>query len=428
MKKSLLIFFSIMVLAVFFTGCSSDSVPGTIPGASEYTISGKVIDSVTGGAVQGAKVGFGPNIMTTDASGNYSVIVAANEAITGNFYVSKGLDYEFSVYSGLNLTPVADLTYSIKIEPIDISGYITHIVSGQIYLSNNTTEIESCSISINIINENGENNDFQSVPYTKGTGYSIETETFGSNCILSVRVDDGTNPVFKYYIDNLDLSDAPVSLDLTKPSSGFSTVTVTGVDGSMFYGVMEYSDSKYISQSSGSFSGTTNADVQIYNPAGKNLLWTAMTSEADVPSPGDSRSKIRFSTLAVPGTAVILPVFSLTAPTEAVLGSSISYSAGTLFFTGSADMFTIFLEPEEDGLYGYIKTTTNCVNLPVDIAAILTSDSDGYTSWDADVTPINISSSLSMDIFTKMGSSGMMPGIEYASISGASSKSTDLIP
>jgi len=427
MKKVLVIISSILVLAVLFIGCSTDGTSG----ASEYTISGKVIDSVTGDGVSGAKVGFGTNIMTTDVSGNYSVTVTANEAITGNFYVSKGTDYDFSVYSGINLTPVSDLTYDIKIHPVDNSTYTTHTVSGRVY-DNTATEISDFSdVNIEIINENGGRNEFYS-SYDSGTGgYSIDIDTFGTDCILFIEVDDGTNPVYNYYINNIDLSAATVSLDLTQPSSGYSTVTVTGVYGDMFMGVMAYSDSISFAQVYGLIDVSTTEDVEIYNPDGKSFFWAAMIGQMDTPAAGDTTVNYAFSTVSAPGAAVTLPVPTLSAPTEAILGTSVSYSAGTLSFTGSADFYSISLVPDEGWVYGNILSPTISVDLPADIVTIITSESDSYTSWDADITPVNTSSnfSLSIDLFlSTQSSNGIIPDIEYAMIWGAAPESVDLIP
>ncbi len=423
MKKCTLVFLSILVAAFFFPGCSE---PGVTPGSSEYTISGKVIDSVTGDEVSDAKVGFGTNILTTDASGNYSFKVAANTAITGNFYVSKGTDYDFSVFSGLDLTPTSDLTYNLKIDPVDTSAYTTHTISGQIYLSGGV-EIGDGSVDILIINENG-GGDYYGAGYdfTGGTGYSIDTKTFGANCVLYISVDDGTN-VFSYYIDGVDLSGATVTIDFTQPSSGFSTIAVTGIDGDEFSGSMVYSDSIYLYQVGGTLSGTT-ANVEIYNPEGKSFVWNTTTYQLNSPGAGDMTANFEDSTLSVPGTDVTLPVPSLAAPAEAVLGSSVSYNAGTLSFTGSADLFSISLYATEVGVGGYIMSPTSSVDLPNDIVAILTSISDGYNNWYASVVSLNTSVSFGLDIFLETRSESPLPGLEYVAVQSATPDSGVLFP
>ncbi|MCK5198958.1 MAG: hypothetical protein KAR21_11435, partial [Spirochaetales bacterium] len=278
---------------------------------------------------------------------------------------------------------------------------------------------------ITIINENGGGDSYSSI-YTTGTGYSIDTETFGASCILYIYVDDGTN-VFNYYIDGVDLSADTVSLDLTQPSTGYSTVTVTGIDGDEFSGIMVYSDSIYMYQVGDTLSGAT-ADVPIYNQGSKSFVWTTTTSQPDTPAAGDMTANFEDSTLSVPGTAVTLPVPSLAAPTEVVLGSGISYNAGTLSFTGSADLYSISLYPIEMGISGYIMSPTSSVDLPDDIVVILTSTSDGYTNWYASVTSVNTSVAFGLDLFLETRSESPLPGLEYAMAQSDTPDSAVLIP
>lgn len=79
--------------------------------------------------------------------------------------------------------------------------------------------------------------------------------------------------------------------------------------------------------------------------------------------------------------------------------------------------------------YSNLKFTTISVDLPADIVAILTAASDGYTSWDADISPINTSSGFNIDLYLATQSSdGILSRLEYAMISGSASESINLIP
>jgi len=350
-----------------------------------------------------------------------------NTEITGNFYVSKGTEYYFNVFSGSDLTMTADVSYDITINPVDTSTYTTHTVSGQIFLSNGVTEIEDSSVNISIFTENGGSKDFPNAEYTKGTGYSIVTETFGSSCVLFIEVNDHVNPAYSYYIDDIDLSASIVTLDLTKPSTGFSTVSVTGVVNSMFTGTMIYSDSISFDQILNySLPGITNRDVQIYNPYSKSFFWTTSLTLSDAPGAGDSTIKLSVTTPSVPGSAVTLAVPSLAGPTEAVLGTSIVYSTGSLSFAGSADMYMVTLMPNEVGeISGNVMSSMVSYDLPDDIVTILTSTSDSYTSWDANIIPMNYSYSFDFNAFINF--QGFSSGFEMVVIMGASSMSIDLI-
>lgn len=429
MKKSLLILS--LVFSVVFAGCNLNTGSS---GASEYTISGKVIDP-TGSGVAGAKVGFGSNITTSDANGNYSVTVKANKAITGNFYVCKGTDYNFQVLGGINFTPISDLGYNIIIEPV-ASNFPTHNVHGFIYEADGSSEIaDGSNVEISIYNKNG------GLPYNAGvssysstTGYSIDTPIFGSNCLLDITVKDNNyNFLYNYYIDNIDLSASDISLNLTKPSSGFTPVTVTGVDGEFIWGFMKYSNFQFPPAFSEELSGTTSVNFDIYNPEHKAFFWATRIHLSDSPDNGDFTDKIKVSAASVPGAAVTLPVPSLAAPTHSVSGSSISYSpgTGTLSFTdtGNADMFYIVMNPDEQGMSGIVVSQTTSVELPADIVDIITSQSDSYHSWDAGIASINISASLNIDHFLDIIKyEALSPDIEFAEVENSNAASTNLIP
>jgi len=430
MKKSLLILS--LVFSVVFAGCNLNTGSS---GASEYTISGKVIDP-TGSGVAGAKVGFGSNITTSDANGNYSVTVKANKAITGNFYVCKGTDYNFQVLGGINFTPISDLGYNIIIEPV-ASNFPIHNVHGFIYEADGSNEIaEGANVEISIYNKNG------GIPYNTGISsysstaeYSIDTPIFGSNCLIAITVYNDTNPAYNYYIDNIDLSASDVSLNLTKPSSGFTQVTVTGVDGDEFWGFMKYSNFQYplAFREVLSGSGTTSVNFDIYNPEHKAFLWATRISLTDSPDNGDFTDKIKVSAASVPGATVTLPVPSLAAPTHSVSGSSIIYSpgTGTLSFTdtGNADMFYIVMNPDEQGMSGIVVSPTTSIELPADIMDIITSQSDSYHSWDADITSINTSASFNIDhFFDIIRYEALSPDIEFAEVENSNAASTNLIP
>jgi len=439
--KRLMIITGIIILGLLvitlFSTCTIDSsfvdlIQEKIDGdlvPEVCTISGKVTDFVTGVGVPGAKVGFGSNIATTNVNGDYSVLVVENEEILGNFYFCKGAEYNFSILGGFSLTPVSDLVYNIEMDPVDIGGYPTHAVSGFIYLSDGVTEISSGSIDITIINEKSGIKDYINIAYTNGTGYSLDTVTFGNNCVLFIEVDDGTHPIFNYYIDNIDLSSVNTTLNLTQPSTGYSTVNVTGVDGSYVMGIMEYSNSVSFIQVNTYLFGITNKDVQIYNPGGENFYWSTVVYQSDYPAMNDFLYNLKLSTPSVPGPSVTLPVSSLTAPAQVVQGSSIAYSSGTLSFSGSADMFQILLTPVESGLHGDIKTNTISVDIPSDIIVILESSIDSYTNWSAEINSINISSFSDLDFYlSTLYDSYPPPDLDYALVGGDNSERTNLIP
>lgn len=422
MKKSAMVLLSILSVLIILIGCSDLGLNSP----SGYTISGKVIDFITGDGVSGAKVGFGQNIVTTDFNGNYSFTLAENEKITGNFYVCKGLEYQFLVFSGLNITLDSDINYNIKVRSASGGGMLTHTVSGQFFYSNGTTQIPNDSeVFITIITENGGWYKV-SFDYDTTTGYSIDTAAFGADCSLFIEVGDSI-PFF-YYLENVDLSASTVSLDLTKPSTGFSTVTVTGVYDDYFNGTMVYSDSINIDLRRYSIDAATTKDIEIYNPDGKEFFWKTFIDAIDIPSQNDSTEWQKVSAPSVPGSAVTLPVPTLAAPTAAVLGSSITYQSGLLSFTGNAESYIFPLKPHLDGLQGSIVSLTSSVDFPDDIVALIESISDPYVSWDASVKPMNSSPDMDLSQFLLMISLDSMPETECAFIRGESPASDNLIP
>ncbi len=424
MKKSLLFIMSVMVLSLLLISCPD---PGSGTGSATVTISGIVTDSYTGLPVSGVKIGFGPYTATTDAAGNYSIEAVENEVITGNFYISRGIEYIFEVFNGIDITPVSDLVYDRTIEGDLISSYTLKTISGRIFQSDGTTEIaDNSSYSITIINENGGKSHYMDFYDSASGGYSLDTATFGTNCTLFIEADD-TTP-FNYYIENIDLSAASVTLDLTKPSTGFSTVTVTGIDGDSFNGSMKYSETIYFNQVYDSLSGTTTANVEIYNPDGKPFVWSTSTSQLDTPSAGDYTSKNISSSPAVPGTAVTLPVPTLAGASQAVDGTAVNYLSGELSFTGSADtdMYWMMLGPDSGATGGNIYSLTTSVSLPADILDIVTSTTDSSSSWDFTFISLNTDPVFDFDAF--ISGNGFNSDYSYSFVVGANQSTTDLIP
>ena len=151
-------------------------------------------------------------------------------------------------------------------------------------------------------------------------------------------------------------------------------------------------------------------------------------SQSDTPTSGYTTFNYVNSAPLVPGTDVTLLNPTLTASAEVVPGTSISYSAGTLSFTGSADYYFISLQPDANGR-GIIISPTVSVDFPADIDAIITSTSDSCKNWDVNITPANFSSGISIDLFIAFyAANGYFPESEYVVVYGAASTSEDLIP
>ena len=410
MKKSLFITLSIITgMFIFLNSCTEPGVSPEVSAATvQHTISGRVTDSYTGAPVIGATVGYGTHILTTDVNGNYSFTVDDGETITGNFYACRGTNYEFLVIGGLNITPSSDLTYNLALTPSLASGYT---LSGQVFEIDGSNQIpDGSSILFTIYNENGGSSSYDAT-YSTTSGYSITTATFGSNCLISLKIDDGTNH-YSYYEDGVDLSSASTNHDFTKPSTGFSTVTVNGNDGESFSAIMQYSDTIAIDQIDEELSGSSSMDVTIYNPDNKEYFWSVSTITNDSPASGDVTIDTAVSHLSVPGTSVSLPVFSdVTAPAETT--SNISYSSGVLSFDGDAEIYNVELGPDEGELSGSVFTSSKSISLPSDIQTILESD-NGYSNWDVSVYSINASVSFDFDaIMNASSTEGISPSLSF---------------
>lgn len=423
MKKSL--FIALGIITGMFFILNSCKNPGVSPATGPHTVSSRVIDIYTGAPVPDAKVGFGMHTGKTDGNGNYSFTVDDGETITGNFYACRGSDYQFMVIGGLNITPSSDVTYNLALTPSLAPGYT---LSGQVFEDNGSTQIaDNSSITFTIYNENGGSSSYDATYNSSNGGYSITTATFGTNCLISLQInnDNNSTPTHYSYYDTVDIPSANTTHDFTKPSTGFSTVTVNG-NGESFSAIMQYSNTITIDQIDETLSGTS-MDIDIYNPDNKEFIWSTETDAIDTPASGDVTANIAVSTPSVPGTSVDLPVFSgVTAPT--VTASNISYSNGVLSFDGDAEFFYVSLEPDEGGLSGSVYTPSKSTTLPADIQAILESN-NGYSNWDVSVYSMNASVSFTFDtVLNGASNDGNSSGISFNSFGGSASGATDLIP
>ena len=386
--------FLVIALAVLtlILGCPSPD------GNSETltnTISGKVIDLITGNGISGAKVLFGSYMGITDTNGNYTISVG--DLVTGNFAVYKGVEYSFIFFEGMtSIDPSANPTYNLYMMPLDTSTYTTVTLSGKIYDDGGTEILDDYRVELFIFNSSGGGTSGGEIFYDKtgGTGYTIDTMTNVSNCFVSVKIkgnDEIPIPGFSFFLQNQDLSASISNYDLTQPSTGYTDVTINGVDGDYFTAdllVPGYLPVQFYVE--GELSGASSTIVPIYNPDNYPLIWINSVYLPDDPGTNDEKAKMSMSAETAFTSSVNLPLkLTEVGPTATVnAANTANWNGNTLSFTGVGGATSYFAFINDDStpqVQGMISMGDTALTFTDDF---ITSVLNPGSGWDIDIGPV----------------------------------------
>jgi hypothetical protein len=365
-------------------GCSPPS--GSSGGGR---ISGRVFDSVTGKGIPGATVIFGGYSDTTDALGGYTIEVEKSvNTVSGVFAAFKGLDYAFRVCSGISVDPTTDPLYDIGMYPINSTGYDETVLSGKIYNNMNEQVGDGASLTLFIVNEDGGCTWVSGISYdySGGTGYSAATPTFGSDCLVIVRVEDGGD-VFQFYLTHQDLTVDQTDYDLAEPASGYTSVTVSGTQGTTFQGhLVAWPNGMVFAYAAGDLSSSSQATFDLYNPSDFPMMWWTLTSEMNVPGPGDLTVGMHAQEIAFSDTISLPAPPAFAGPAGTVDGATAAWDGSTISFhpVDGADGYQIVLQ-DNAGCFGAIwLPSSGSITLP---SLLVSTVLELGTGWDMTVWP-----------------------------------------
>lgn len=379
-------------------------------------ISGTISDSVTGAGLPNAQVMIGKYTATSDASGNFSITLDSGvTTVSGDVAVTDGTGYDFLFDQGATIDAAGGLNnFNVPLVPVTTPA-TTVTISGTAQDSSGTQLANGDMVAMTIYNQAG-GSTYVSTSYT-GSGYTLTTPTFGPKCFVVVELTPSgqSSPQAVYYLSNQDLSSPTTTLNLSAPTTGYTTVSGTGAAFSTTtsdtvaaglmvpgYGVIPIA---MMSLSSSSFS------LPLHDPDNYQVVWEQYVSAQ--PATNTYAIQVETSTSESQSNAVSLSPLTVTAPTSYDDVSSATYSSsGTLNFTASNDaMGSLVILGTSQGLSGYLWMTGGSVTLPTSIQNIIAKE----TGWSISAYGAN-TSGLSFD------------QLDQVVLSGGGSSNTSLSP
>ncbi|NOY08994.1 MAG: hypothetical protein GXP33_09145 [Spirochaetes bacterium] len=238
------------------------------------TFSGKVIDSVTGTGIAGVQVEFGSSKTSTDSSGKFSMTVSQQTETLGIYKVEQPIKYISKLFGNVTINPGDSQNKTIILDPNDTGSYETHNLSGNIYLSGGTEISDGSFVDLYIYNSNKGISYLSATYSSESGGYSVDSATFGPDCLIAVFVYDPSHSLlFSYYVKGIDFS-TDITENFTQPLTGYTDVSVTnGQDNDTYSCYLDTPTYGYVRTSDSiTYSGSSNV-VSIYNPDSYNFFW-----------------------------------------------------------------------------------------------------------------------------------------------------------
>jgi hypothetical protein len=428
-------FFQIAVLGLLL-GALLACQPPDGNGKGGGTISGRVYDWVTGAGISGATVIYGDYSATTDLSGAYSLTVPEGvSSVDGVLAAFKGLEYSFLATGAISGDPTPDPVYNIGLAPIDTSSYPETNLAGRIFDDTPAEISEGCGIRFAFVNEQGglwesETN------YAAASGYAVATKAFGSSCFVIVNVlDESDDPLFQYYLTGQDLSSDRTDYDFTKPSTGFTDVTLNGTLGTNYQGSLIGPNSLGVEYAGGDLFGFSQATLQLYNPNNYPMVWVTSAVDADNPLPGLNTLKMHAQTMPFSGTIALPAAYTHAAPLGAVVGTTVSWDAGTRTLSfgavSGANGYLLMLDDDQGSFSSMMVLSTPSISFPAELVANIL---DAGTGWDVTVWPLyspQANSEGLVELATSIDPTGNSPpltDLQAALIQSSAATKVDAIP
>jgi hypothetical protein len=320
------------------------------------SISGKLYDDGSGVGVSGAEVHIGDLTVITASDGSFSLDLESSEAVpVGGFGISK-TGYHTDYFDSVSVTPPGNSPIYIPILPNSYS-YPPRTVVGTIY------EIQTNPQSATEI-ANGSTFSFQVMNIDKGSflhlgtynynnGFTFNTETYGSDCLIVVTVNPiGKNP-FTVMSRHVDLSQASTTLDLTETAS--NNVTINGVQGDT--GILFLSTPYGLVKTWTATMTTASESIQISNPYGYLGIWGQYRSISPFIS-GYDKYLLSYSSEATIDSVISLPAINPSlGPNAPADAASLSFSNGTLSIdpVNGANLYSFLMSD--------INNTNKCIEI-----------------------------------------------------------------
>jgi hypothetical protein len=351
----------VSLISFFLAGCPA---PGGDGGITTY--SGTVIDFVTGQPVPGATVAFGAYSATSASDGTFSINFGQQTGTLAGDFSVYATGYQFFYASSVTLNAASNLKQTLRLT--SLAAYTTtHTVSGKIFKPDGATEASNQQVRIMFFNASGGFSD-NTFNYVSG-GYSIQTPTFGADCLVGIIAESDNFVAMK---DKVDLSGlSTTSVNLTQPPSPTS-VTVNGTSGNACMLTLSSPYGYVPGIPDGTPLTASSITVQVTNPYNYQGYWGQESSSSNSPTAGNQTDCISTSGLAAITSSVTLPSLPSGGPTSVPSASPLSYSSGTLSLASVAGANGYGFQITG---YGQISSTSAAVSLPSWMKSLLSGKS-----------------------------------------------------
>jgi len=360
----------VMMISVFLALLmASCSPPASSP--TSAPLSGQVVDMYTGQPVSGASIVCASFSGTSASNGSFSIDLGAGATAYSGGYSVSAPTYAFTyinpvtLYTG-HLPGYPSLLLSLL--PINSSGYTTHTIAGKIYNSTSTEIANGSSVNFYVLNANG---GFTTKSLVYSGGYSLQTMTFGSSCLV-VAAASGVMVV----LNNVDLSALSTTLDLHATTQMNVSVTGDQVNNSGTLVYTLYQPNGLVNAGSVNLS-TNPANLAIVNPNNYLGYWVQQQIIANTPSAGNEELLLSGTPRGtVDGSAVVLqPIAQSFCPSAVPNASLLTYSSGSGVLSVSsvmgANLYMFTLLNGSSQQIGLIYSGSPSVTLPASIKAML---------------------------------------------------------
>ncbi len=390
MKLTLLFLF----LAVILTSC---------PPPATYTISGYVIDTMTGAGIPDSTVSIGDRNVQTDSSGYFSISYSSGDTISVNVFVYEGTNYSFwSVYD-VDIEVEDNPEYDFYLVPTDPGMLPLITISGNLPFASVN---DNATLQLSITNSNGGASVYYTTILTGVSTYTQGIATHGPDCLVAYVYDHDndplTDPIRGYYSHvNLSIS---AELDLAAPV--YSPVELTGTTGDIIADIDLSPTNISIYYWANIPADPTTLDF--YNGDNYPVIWRSYERTANTPVDGYETHKVNYGPSQPASSSVTLPSSAslISAPTEIVDTASVTWDSGTntLSFAAAAGATMYLIQFEDDNNFGgFIFSAANSVVLSADFIAQVIEQGTG---WDVKVLPVYSDRSISGLVDMKVGVGG----------------------
>jgi hypothetical protein len=375
-RKFLIVLLTIVLpvaLLLIFTTCDNG-------GKGAQMLTGVVRDSVTGEPVAGVEVTFGSSSVTTGSDGAYSFVLGDSSGTVIRSWGTHKDGYEYRYWEEVAVDASQGTTVQVHIDRSGLNtanysyadlGYLTRKINITVKDSGGTEIPTSWNVFVGVFNSNGGSSGQYLFGYVNGGTNTLDTPTFGSDCLVVAAVKDNTDALqFVAWARQVDLSAATTPLTLTATTGTSVNITADAVDN---MGMLTFwTPYGWVGVGEGAnewmFTSST-LSATIYNPYGYDGFWAQMKEDISDPN----YDKMLFSSSAVSpiGTSVTLPALDATVgPNAGYVGFSVSYNAstGVLSFPPISGTWGYAIEIREPVTGGYrrhsIVSTSTSIALP----------------------------------------------------------------